>query len=127
MANYMNEVAKMLGVEIGEEFYCNDGYCFTYKITDRGLSLNGVLSAETLMMLLNGLLTIKRKPWKPNANDIFWSINADGNAVWSVWIGATQQLLCYKLGNCYRAEEEAVANRDKWISFYASDEVLEGN
>ena len=31
----------------------------------------------------------------------------------------------YKLGNCYRTREEAEANRDKWVAFYASDDVLE--
>lgn len=31
----------------------------------------------------------------------------------------------YKLGNCYRTKAEAEFNRDKWMAFYASDEVLE--
>ena len=123
--NYMDEVAKVLGVELGElfEVYRNEGYfCLTY---------NGLINQHTgrapevLSRLLSGDLHIKRKPWKPNANDIFWSINASGNADWSVWVGATQQLVCYKIGNCYHTEEEAVANIDKWMGFYASDEVLE--
>ena len=33
--------------------------------------------------------------------------------------------MLYKLGNFYRTAEEAEANRDKWVAFYASDEVLE--
>ena len=126
MANYMAEVAKILGVEIGEYFEINrvNGYyflCYEGLVhNESGNMVNGVLND-----LLVGKLTIKRKPWKPNDKDVFWSINAVGNVDWSVWIGATEQLIRYKIGNCYRTEAEAVANRDKWISFYASDKVLE--
>lgn len=35
MANHMAEVAKMLGVELGEDFKCNNGY--TYQLTPLGL------------------------------------------------------------------------------------------
>lgn len=122
--NYMADVAKMLGVEMNQDFECNKSSC-TYRITEHGLTCNGCYGSDSLMMILNGEYTIKRKPWKLNENDIFWSVNASGNVMWGVWTGATHNLACYKLGNCYRTEEEAVANRDKWISFYASDEVLE--
>lgn len=29
------------------------------------------------------------------------------------------------VGNCYRTYEEAKKNKDKWVVFYASDEVME--
>ena len=41
------------------------------------------------------------------------------------WTDRTLDYSLYKLGNCYRTEEEAESNRDKWVTFYASDEVLE--
>lgn len=135
--NYMAEVANMLGVELGEEFKCDNGYkyMFTEKgvishdFVRHGLYLRPDEEAEhyvnILMSLLNGSLTIISKPWHPNKNDIFWSVDAVGNAMWGVWQGTTQHLTYYKLGNCYRTQEEAEANRGKWISFYASDEVLD--
>jgi hypothetical protein len=124
MANYMAEVAKMLGVEMNKDFECNESDCI-YRVTDRGLTCNGCYGADSLMLILNGTFTIKRKPWYPNKNDIFWSVNAVGDTQWGIWQGATHHLTCYKLGNCYPTKEEAVANRDKWVAFYASDEVLE--
>lgn len=128
MANYMADVAKMLGVEIGEIFEinkCNWSYVLCYDgmiCTEGGYMANGILND-----LLTGRLTIKRKPWKPQMHDVFWYVDEQGEAVRCI-LG----LCCckcgknfYKIGNCYKTREEAEANRDKWVSFYASDEVLE--
>ena len=35
--NYMSEVAKMLGVELEEEFKINDGSTNNFKLTNSGL------------------------------------------------------------------------------------------
>ena len=83
MANYMAEVAKMLGVES------------------------------------------ERNYWKPKFCECYWMVNQYGNAVGLAWIDGYGDNFNYKLGNCYRTREEAEANRDKWVAFYASDEVLE--
>lgn len=124
MANYMAEVAKLLGVEIGEDFECEESSC-TYRITDGGLTCNGCYGTDSLMMILNGRLTIKRKPWKPKYNEEYWAVTIDDEPRMFIWDGYMFDLSCYKLGNCYRTKEEAKANRDKWLSFYTSDEVLE--
>ena len=140
MANHMSEVAKMLGVELGEEFMCSNGY--EYILKDNGIIesrysndarfCESIFSA-TLNDLLNGKLTIKRKPWKPKDDENYWYIDENGEA-WSgeAWRNrfddceyASDHMNYYKLGNCYRTREEAEANRDKWVAFYASDEVLE--
>ncbi len=128
MANHMAEVAKMLGVELGEEFECNNGY--VYQFTDVGIICPKYCRDEEdysgiLQSLLNGRQEIKLKPWKPKENEDYWLVNQCGNVISLAWI---DNLLCitnYKLGNCYRTREEAEANRDKWIKFYTSDEVLE--
>ena len=130
MANYMAEVAKMLGVELGEEFECSNGYKYVLKedgiieskYSDR-FSTNTFSSA--LVALLNGELTIKHKPWKPKESDTYYYVNQEGHVISFRWWNTYTEILLYKLGNCYRTEEEAEANRDKWIAFYASDEVLE--
>lgn len=133
MANYMSQVAKMLGVELGEEFECSNGY--KYVLKEDGIiesKYRDRLSTDTfspaLVALLNGELVIKRKPWKPKNNDTYWFVDNDGNvwkSDWTVCGYPFDHMNRYKLGNCYRTEEEAEANRDKWAAFYASDEVLE--
>lgn len=138
MANYMADVAKMFGVELGEEFeiqypspcsvkttamFSEDGFKVTY--TD-AVTLQPYWQEIELHGLLKGLLIIKRKSWKPKYNQYYWSVTAtEGVLTNNKWTDCWMDITYYKLGNCYRTKQEAEANRDKWISFYASDEVLE--
>ena len=135
MANYMPEVAKMLGVELGEEFEIKmpNSSCYANAMfTDNGLSItdHNVFNAITwqpyvLGHLLNGNYTVKRKPWKPNINDTFYFVDEQGYTYCDHWCDDSIELTLYKIGNCYRTQEEAEANSAKWIEFYKSDEVLE--
>ena len=132
MANHMAEVARMLGVELGEEFKvaCNgcvddDNYCFA-KNGIYNISKNSYERPGMLVNLLTGITTIKRKPWKPKYGEEYWHVTTfDGRIGLNVWCDVWKDINYYKLGNCYRTREEAEANRDKWVKFYASDEVLE--
>lgn len=63
--------------------------------------------------------------WKPSEDEIFWHIDPFGNSVLDRWTGHSYHFTLYKLGNCYRTEVDSTRNRDKWIDFYASDEVME--
>ena len=128
--NYMAEVAKMLGVELGEEFECDDGY--KYVLREDGIiesKYRGDFTTNTfptaLIALLNGEMVIKHKPWKPSEGDRYWYVSSDGSVDCYSWTDDTMDFLAYKLGNCYKTEREAEANRDKWVAFYASDKVLE--
>lgn len=133
--NYMKEVAKMLGVEIGERFKidfsiynsCNSN--FDYYLSREGIVLDkeghGCCSNDILCELLRGNYIIKRKPWKPNNNDVYYIIDEKGYSSCEQWCNDSLDLNYYKIGNCYRTAEEAEANREKWNAFYASDEVLE--
>ena len=124
MANYMAEVAKMLGVEMDQDFECNEiGY--KYRITDRGLVGCGCWRADSLMMMLTGELTIKREPWKPQHGDSYYCVSRNGYVLNEIWYDDIMDNLCYKLGNCYKSKEQAKANLAKWIAFYSSDDVLE--
>lgn len=133
MANHMAEVAKMLGVELGEAFYINESSDFICTIYNDGLCVYPTRDdirilpthGDVLSCLLEGNMTIKCKPWKPKKDEDYWLVNQCGNVI---SLAGIDNLLCitnYKIGNCYRTREEAEANRDKWIKFYASDEVLE--
>lgn len=128
--NYIPEVAKMLGVELGEEFECSNGY--KYVLREDGIIESKYIDkvstntfSSTLVALLNGELTIKRKPWKPKKDDLYYYVDQEGFVISNRWDNSYTEVLLYKLGNCYRTSEEAEANRDKWVAFYASDEVLE--
>ena len=132
MANYMAEVAKLLGVEIGERFKLSsdfNDYVYDYYLTEHGIVLDekgqSCVSTDLLCGILYGEYTIKRKPWKPKLNEMFYIVVRDGTVRYMHWDDCTNHNNYYKLGNFYRTYEEAEANRDKWISFYASDEILE--
>lgn len=133
--NYMSEVAKILGVEIGERFkidfdiYSSNSRNFDYYLSNEGIVLDkegyACCSNDILCELLRGNYTIKRKPWKPEKYEPYWLVDEDGDVRYDDFLNESPELNYYKLGNCYRTKEEAAANRDKWVAFYASDEVLE--
>jgi hypothetical protein len=84
-----------------------------------------VRAAESLMMLLDGTLTVAQKPWKPKVDERFYIVTVDGGVMYKYWDDCSSHINYYKIGNFYRTYAEAEANRDKWVTFYASDEVLE--
>ena len=130
--NHMAEVAKMLGVELGEEFEVNENKSKKFRFIENrfefftsGSWVCDANAAFELDNLLSGVHTIKRKPWKPKIGENYWVIVPDGDISEYAWLDSLDDNSNYKLGNCYRTREEAEANRDKWVAFYASDEVLE--
>lgn len=125
--NYMPEVANMLGVELNEEFYISTNGNTEYVFTENGLfpAHGSVVCNNTLNELLTGIATIKRKPWKPNKGDIYFFVDANGLSDYEKYYNDTFDIMCYKLGNCYKTKIEAENDSHKWIDFYSSDEVLE--
>lgn len=137
----MKEIANMLGVELYENFYikCNlgltdknnnetrtqdrDWFCFD----EYGLKCTSVTPYinSYLVGLLNGDYSIERKPWKPTYHEKYYSIGPGGVLEPGDWLNDFIDQAMYKLGNCYRTVEEASANRDKWIKFYSSDDLIE--
>ena len=126
MANYMADVAKLLGVEICEEFEIK-GYSSRYMFINDGMidAESGFVCDGTLWKLLTGEATIKRKPWKPAVDERYYSVAENGIPEESICVWDHLDIILYKLGNCYRTREEAEANSDKWVAIYESDEVLE--
>ena len=131
MANYMAEVAKLLGVELGEIFEYENLPDIPFKLTETGLvclgpdKLSRDIRNEALVRLLIGCSKIKRKPWKPKKEEYYWNVRLEGEPWLTKWLDDIIDYNNYKLGNCYRTKAEAEENRDKWSRFYASDEVLE--
>lgn len=134
MANHMPEIAKMLGVELGEIFEIEtDLYkSFQFRFIESGFQcFNGRMWVSDmnalvfLKLLIIGKYVIKRKPWKPNLDDEYYYVDEYGYACSDPWVNSALDFVFYKIGNCYKTKEEAEKNKDKWIAFYASDEVLE--
>ena len=129
MANYMAEVARLLGVEIGEEFECNDGTRCVFTsggsfIVKHRVSNNDA-SNHILADLLMGVLTIKSKPWRPKYGEDYYCIGEYGQVIKNRCENCWMDIMYYKVGNCYRTKDQAIVNIHKWESFYESDEVLE--
>ena len=138
MANHMVEVAKMLGVDPGERFKIIDNQTgcellhscyFSYEGIAADANVSSCFGERVLMNLINGKYSIKPIPWKPKENEYYYSVEIDGRITRSRFSDTSEFGSChknyYKLGNCYCTKEEAEANRDKWVKFYESDEVLE--
>lgn len=78
MNNYMREVAKLLGLELREEFLiekCQGLFRFTEDGLQRTLdsSTTWVFAEHSILReLLNGKETIVRFPWKPAKMEIYY-------------------------------------------------------
>ena len=121
MKNRMQEIAEMLGVEIGEEFDVinQDGdliYGCPYKLTNEGCELQTRDTASsTLMQLLNGNCSIVKKPWKPKCGEWFWIVKSTGRVISITNLGSASDAGLIKFGNCFRSKEEAEANKDEML------------
>ena len=122
----MNEVAKLLGVRIGEDFEI-DTKEGKFVFDNKGLySMHTkAYSPYILFQLLTGELSIKPQPWKPTLNQTYYTVDEKGGIVQDLWWGDYLDIMSYRLGNCYATELEAEQHRDKWLAFYASDKILE--
>ena len=119
--NLIPEIAKMLGVELGEEFQIKDYDGLIYKLTDAGLELTTVDGQKTkwfdhgaLNSLLKGKLEIVKLPWKPKEGEKYWGFwYSSLNDAWIVllytWGNNPVDFAFYKAGWVYRTKEEAQA------------------
>ena len=135
MKNNMEEVAKLLGVELDEEFelvFSSPSTCHaTIKSTIDGVKViktdvYDIFNFKSYLLehLLKGSYGIKKKSWRPKFNEKYYSIGIDGGVENGTWLNDFLDYTLYKIGNCYRTVEEARANHIKWGEFYDSDEVL---
>lgn len=110
--NYMQDVAKMLGVELGEEFKisCVNG---TYKFTTDGLKFK-VREEWIVASFMSDLLTGKHKiiklPWQPKNGDRYY-FPGDGFTITShsIWCGLTLEYALKEAGMIFRTAEECEA------------------
>lgn len=108
--NRMPEVAKMLGIELNEEFKVEIlGDIVTYHFSDKGLRCEGVAyyCSDALRQLLNGEIEIIKMPWEPKDGDTYCYVDRDGGIGIVVYNeDYSHDRAMYKSGNCFRTKEE---------------------
>jgi len=118
---HMKEVAKMLGVELNENFKVKrySGETGPYALDNNRLYYVGNKRSDPKMLqeLLNGELEIVKLPFKPKDGEPYWfwcSPIGGGGEVSKVYcrFGGDSLMCreCYMLGNCYRTEQECLAD-----------------
>lgn len=123
--NLIPEIARMLGVEIGEEFKIKGDASFeqkTYRFTAHGL--RGKLDQHqeerefsaiaAFNYLLLGNAAIVKLPWKPKQDETFYTFGIHATEEkWVVvsgkWWNNVKNLSLYKVGWIYRSQKEAEA------------------
>lgn len=117
--NLIPEIAKMLSIELGEEFKIKGFDGLTYKLTDNGLELTAVDGQKTkwfdhgaLNSLLKGKMEIVKLPWKPGFEDEFYTFTLVYGK-WKVCVGWWENEPHYYAlldkGWIYRSRAEAEA------------------
>lgn len=129
--NYWAEVAKVFGVELEEKFNIigSEGKIHAYspyRFTEEGFRDRvGDYPISVLARLINGDYTIDKLPWKPKEEEMYWNTGVNGglrhDCFNSLFLSSR---LNYKVGNCFKTQEEAEKNKDKIIAMLNSDEVF---
>src|SRR6056297_1207779 len=76
--NYFEGVAKLLGLELEEEFIVRGIQDYIYKLTKEGLEVSDdLINFDASVLDFNGLTPekITKLPWKPKENEIYWTIS----------------------------------------------------
>ena len=116
--NCMDAVAKMLGVELGEEFIIeNAEHKETVVLAADGFHViqpNDVLSPDhgkLLSKVLQGLYEVKKIPWEPQRGDVYFILNTMALFIESfVWGDSTFDYAAKNMGIIYRTKAEAEAH-----------------
>ena len=111
--NYMADVAKMLGVELGEKFKI-DGSNLIYKFFDNGLyfrCIEGWLPAKYQFLdLIKGECNIVKLPWTPKTNEAYYRPSRKFFGVTSeVWTDNPYDYAFKEAGMIFRTAEECEA------------------
>jgi len=118
--NLIPQIAKMLGVELGEAFKVKGDDETTYIFTDDGLKLTydggiGIVEISSdvaFAALVNGKDEIVKLPWKPKKGDVYFTFELLGGK-WVVrsfwWGGFPNEYALLDKGWIYRTCEEAQA------------------
>lgn len=126
--NYMPEIAKMLGVEVGEIFKMTN-YNSLYRFTERGLEFKGTVGwclSERIEWLLTGRNEILKLPWQPKKGEVYCR-PTDGfeDVDFDNWGNHPIDFALKEAGMIFRTKEECEAAlpalRKKYLSETGAD------
>lgn len=113
--NYMQDVARMLGVELGEEFKIKD-FEPVYKLTDYGLCVKvdsvewHEMSGDSFIQLIKGDYEIIKLPWKPKYDERYYKPSENFSyAVAMFWHNRPWDFAYKETGMVFRTKEECEA------------------
>ena len=115
--NFITEITKMLGVELGEEFKI-EGDNRTYWFDLDGLHSGEYVAEDEddamLHDLLCGEVEIVKLPWKPKQGEKYWGFwYSQLNDAWLVilytWSNNPEDFAFYKAGWVFHTKKEAKA------------------
>lgn len=118
--NLIPEIARMLGVEIGEEFKIDTSGDDIFQITECGVWMRKGIDKEEwvekpfeFVMLCNGDAEIIRLPWKPKKGELVYTFcycigsNDEWTVTWRHWENRVEEIALLKAGWIYRSRAEA--------------------
>lgn len=115
--NLMSEIAKLLGVEVGEKFIIeNAEHNLQVVLVADGLHVTkddflGSSNSKLLQNVLCGLFEVKKLPWEPKEGEPYYRPNIMYKEVSDTkWRGGTFGYCLKALGMIYRSREEAEAH-----------------
>ena len=116
--NCMAAVAKLLGVELGEEFIIeNKDRKETAVLAMDGFHViqpNNVVGPDhgkLLSKVLQGFYTVRKIPWEPQEGDMYYILNTRALFIESfMWDNGTFDYLAKNMGIIYRTKAEAEAH-----------------
>ena len=126
--NFMPEIAKMLGVEVGEIFKMTD-YNSLYRFTERGLEFKGTAGwclSERIEWLLTGRNEILKLPWQPKEGDRYYFPATDFQySCPETWDNHPIDFALKEAGMAFKTKEECEAAlpelRKKYLSETGAD------
>ena len=119
--NLIPEIAKMLGVELGEEFKVvskegNEQICnFTMAgLFEHDNKESGSYNKELLAEIVCNNAEIVKLPWKPKKGDVYYTfvwtgIDSPCTLISYKWDGCVTDIALLKAGWVFRTRQEAVA------------------
>lgn len=114
--SYYEQVANMLGLELGEKFkITNDEFDYhgdTFYFSEDGCKdLGSVCNCNGILLsILSGNSKIVKLPWKPKYKELYWFYEMTSySCEQKAWLESSFDLAIWKVGNCFRTKKEAEA------------------
>jgi len=126
--NCMEQVARLLGLELNEEFGIKR-YDYIYKITTEGFIFKseGTWYEDTAMFqdILKGEEEIKKIPWKPDNGRSYYYIEKNGDVIETINYKRLEDILSIKIGNCFESRGKITPEIiKKYTDFFNDDERM---